>query len=159
MEFCRVCKDGGELLCCDTCPSAYHVHCLNPPMKMIPDGEWHCPRCSVSNLSRDYSVFSSTVHGQSVLRFCVYCSTVRAPERPGSKDFDLALDGADSGGREVRRVGPHPPTPARLHQKGKLAHLVVLLHLFSVSHNNNYSIEMSISLILCFSLCLLNVCH
>ena len=48
MEFCRVCKDGGELLCCDTCPSAYHVHCLNPPMKMIPDGEWHCPRCSVS---------------------------------------------------------------------------------------------------------------
>ncbi|XP_052717900.1 chromodomain-helicase-DNA-binding protein Mi-2 homolog isoform X6 [Crassostrea angulata] len=50
MEFCRVCKDGGELLCCDTCPSAYHVHCLNPPMKMIPDGEWHCPRCSCEPL-------------------------------------------------------------------------------------------------------------
>ncbi|KAJ8334430.1 hypothetical protein SKAU_G00400690 [Synaphobranchus kaupii] len=31
MEFCRVCKDGGELLCCDTCPSSYHIHCLNPP--------------------------------------------------------------------------------------------------------------------------------
>ncbi|XP_048729194.2 chromodomain-helicase-DNA-binding protein 5-like isoform X3 [Ostrea edulis] len=50
MEFCRVCKDGGELLCCDTCPSAYHVHCLNPPMKIIPDGEWHCPRCSCEPL-------------------------------------------------------------------------------------------------------------
>ncbi|XP_025081586.1 chromodomain-helicase-DNA-binding protein 4-like isoform X2 [Pomacea canaliculata] len=45
MEFCRVCKDGGELLCCDSCPSAYHTHCLNPPLKTIPDGEWHCPRC------------------------------------------------------------------------------------------------------------------
>ena len=48
MEFCRVCKDGGELLCCDACPSAYHTHCLNPPLSNIPDGDWHCPRCDVS---------------------------------------------------------------------------------------------------------------
>ncbi|XP_013083945.2 chromodomain-helicase-DNA-binding protein 4-like isoform X1 [Biomphalaria glabrata] len=50
MEFCRVCKDGGELLCCDLCPSAYHTHCLNPPIKGVPDGEWHCPRCSCKPL-------------------------------------------------------------------------------------------------------------
>lgn len=48
MEFCRVCKDGGELLCCDTCPSSYHLHCLNPPLPEIPNGEWLCPRCTVS---------------------------------------------------------------------------------------------------------------
>ncbi|XP_027013238.1 chromodomain-helicase-DNA-binding protein 4a isoform X1 [Tachysurus fulvidraco] len=46
MEFCRVCKDGGELLCCDTCPSSYHIHCLNPPLPEIPNGEWICPRCT-----------------------------------------------------------------------------------------------------------------
>uniref|UniRef100_A0A8C2AST7 Chromodomain helicase DNA binding protein 4b n=1 Tax=Cyprinus carpio TaxID=7962 RepID=A0A8C2AST7_CYPCA len=45
IEFCRVCKDGGELLCCDTCPSSYHLHCLNPPLPDIPNGEWICPRC------------------------------------------------------------------------------------------------------------------
>uniref|UniRef100_A0A3Q2Z037 Chromodomain-helicase-DNA-binding protein 5-like n=1 Tax=Hippocampus comes TaxID=109280 RepID=A0A3Q2Z037_HIPCM len=45
MEFCRVCKDGGELLCCDACPSSYHIHCLNPPLPEIPNGEWICPRC------------------------------------------------------------------------------------------------------------------
>ncbi|ENN70743.1 hypothetical protein YQE_12532, partial [Dendroctonus ponderosae] len=45
-EFCRVCKDGGELLCCDSCPSAYHTHCLNPPLTDVPDGDWKCPRCS-----------------------------------------------------------------------------------------------------------------
>ncbi|XP_076863834.1 chromodomain-helicase-DNA-binding protein 5 isoform X2 [Brachyhypopomus gauderio] len=45
MEFCRVCKDGGELLCCDACPSSYHIHCLNPPLPDIPNGEWLCPRC------------------------------------------------------------------------------------------------------------------
>ncbi|GCB83507.1 hypothetical protein scyTo_0024432, partial [Scyliorhinus torazame] len=46
MEYCRVCKDGGELLCCDTCPSSYHIHCLNPPLPQIPNGEWLCPRCT-----------------------------------------------------------------------------------------------------------------
>ncbi|KAM8767321.1 chromodomain-helicase-DNA-binding protein 4a isoform 2-T2 [Acanthopagrus schlegelii] len=46
MEFCRVCKDGGELLCCDKCPSSYHIHCLNPPLPEIPNGEWICPRCT-----------------------------------------------------------------------------------------------------------------
>lgn len=47
MEYCRVCKDGGELLCCDSCPSSYHIHCLNPPLPEIPNGEWICPRCLV----------------------------------------------------------------------------------------------------------------
>ncbi|KAM9800390.1 chromodomain-helicase-DNA-binding protein 5 isoform 1-T1 [Syngnathus typhle] len=50
MEFCRVCKDGGELLCCDACPSSYHIHCLNPPLPEIPNGEWICPRCLCSPL-------------------------------------------------------------------------------------------------------------
>ncbi|XP_063233226.1 chromodomain-helicase-DNA-binding protein Mi-2 homolog isoform X2 [Bacillus rossius redtenbacheri] len=50
MEFCRLCKDGGELLCCDSCPSAYHTFCLNPPLTDIPDGDWRCPRCSAKPL-------------------------------------------------------------------------------------------------------------
>ncbi|XP_066568385.1 chromodomain-helicase-DNA-binding protein 4 isoform X2 [Amia ocellicauda] len=50
MEFCRVCKDGGELLCCDSCPSSYHIHCLNPPLPEIPNGEWLCPRCTCPSM-------------------------------------------------------------------------------------------------------------
>ncbi|XP_018416499.1 PREDICTED: chromodomain-helicase-DNA-binding protein 3 [Nanorana parkeri] len=50
MEFCRVCKDGGELLCCDACVSSYHIHCLNPPLPDIPHGEWLCPRCTCPQL-------------------------------------------------------------------------------------------------------------
>uniref|UniRef100_A0A8C2WX18 Chromodomain helicase DNA binding protein 4 n=1 Tax=Cyclopterus lumpus TaxID=8103 RepID=A0A8C2WX18_CYCLU len=50
IEFCRVCKDGGELLCCDTCPSSYHIHCLNPPLPEIPNGEWICPRCKCPHM-------------------------------------------------------------------------------------------------------------
>ncbi|CAB4031235.1 chromodomain-helicase-DNA-binding 4-like isoform X3, partial [Paramuricea clavata] len=49
-DFCRVCKDGGNLLCCDSCPSSYHIHCLKPPLKQIPDGDWRCPRCKITPL-------------------------------------------------------------------------------------------------------------
>ncbi|XP_017072248.1 chromodomain-helicase-DNA-binding protein 3 [Drosophila eugracilis] len=44
-EYCKVCKDGGDLLCCDSCPSVYHGACLRPPLKSIPKGDWFCPRC------------------------------------------------------------------------------------------------------------------
>ena len=47
-DYCFLCKDGGELLCCDRCPLAYHLSCLIPPLKEIPTGEWACPRCRVS---------------------------------------------------------------------------------------------------------------
>merc|ERR1712014_122456 len=50
MEFCRVCKEGGELLCCDSCPNAYHLRCLEPPLEEVPDGPWTCPRCACDPL-------------------------------------------------------------------------------------------------------------
>lgn len=62
MEFCRVCKDGGELLCCDTCTSSYHIHCLNPPLPEIPNGEWLCPRCTVSSLCMKHVTLTHCLH-------------------------------------------------------------------------------------------------
>ena len=50
MEFCRVCKEGGELLCCDSCPSCYHLKCCDPPLDEVPDGPWTCPRCACDPL-------------------------------------------------------------------------------------------------------------
>uniref|UniRef100_A0A914XBA7 DNA helicase n=1 Tax=Plectus sambesii TaxID=2011161 RepID=A0A914XBA7_9BILA len=47
MENCRVCKEEGDLLCCDACPSSYHAYCLNPALTEVPEGEWHCPRCMI----------------------------------------------------------------------------------------------------------------
>lgn len=52
-DYCRVCKDGGQLLCCDQCPMAYHLKCLIPPMKRVPTGEWKCPRCQVNGISQN----------------------------------------------------------------------------------------------------------
>jgi len=50
MEFCRTCKEGGELLCCDSCPNAYHLRCIEPPLEEMPELSWTCPRCACEPL-------------------------------------------------------------------------------------------------------------
>ncbi|KAL6735240.1 hypothetical protein Aduo_005699 [Ancylostoma duodenale] len=47
MEYCRICKGTGSLLCCDNCPSSFHAYCINPPLEELPEDEWLCPRCTI----------------------------------------------------------------------------------------------------------------
>ncbi|KAL1161252.1 hypothetical protein V6Z11_A07G121400 [Gossypium hirsutum] len=42
-DLCSICLDGGNLLCCDTCPRAFHIECISLPR--IPIGTWHCRYC------------------------------------------------------------------------------------------------------------------
>lgn len=44
--YCNICKDGGELLCCDRCPRAFHMSCLGMAGTAIPDTEWFCKMCA-----------------------------------------------------------------------------------------------------------------
>lgn len=59
---CVVCDLGGNLLCCDSCPRTYHLQCLNPPLKRIPMGKWHCPSCNQKNdLPLDATSYLDTI--------------------------------------------------------------------------------------------------
>ncbi|XP_036618945.1 LOW QUALITY PROTEIN: histone-lysine N-methyltransferase NSD2 [Trichosurus vulpecula] len=42
VSWCFVCSKGGSLLCCESCPAAFHPDCLNIEM---PDGSWYCNDC------------------------------------------------------------------------------------------------------------------
>eukprot|EP00070_Physeter_catodon_P050008 XP_028356902.1 tripartite motif-containing protein 66 [Physeter catodon] len=44
-DFCAVCLNGGELLCCDRCPKVYHLSCHLPALFSFPGGDWVCTLC------------------------------------------------------------------------------------------------------------------
>ncbi|KAI5137802.1 Phd Finger Protein 21B [Manis pentadactyla] len=55
-EHCATCKRGADLQPCGTCPGAYHLSCLDPPLKTVPKGVWVCPKCQQKALKKDDSV-------------------------------------------------------------------------------------------------------
>ncbi|XP_033125936.1 bromodomain adjacent to zinc finger domain protein 1A-like isoform X2 [Anneissia japonica] len=44
-DLCSSCHHGGELICCDSCPLAFHLECLDPPLSKVPKGDWNCSEC------------------------------------------------------------------------------------------------------------------
>ncbi|KAI5780878.1 PLU-1-like protein-domain-containing protein [Geopyxis carbonaria] len=49
-EKCEKCGRGDDmvnLLLCDGCDNGYHIYCLEPALKSVPDRDWYCDRCLV----------------------------------------------------------------------------------------------------------------
>uniref|UniRef100_A0A8C6UYL9 Histone-lysine N-methyltransferase, H3 lysine-36 specific n=1 Tax=Neogobius melanostomus TaxID=47308 RepID=A0A8C6UYL9_9GOBI len=49
VSWCFVCSEGGSLLCCESCPAAFHQECLNIEM---PQGSWFCNDCKAGKRPR-----------------------------------------------------------------------------------------------------------
>ncbi|XP_053562154.1 LOW QUALITY PROTEIN: PHD finger protein 12 [Bombina bombina] len=64
-DSCDSCKEGGDLLCCDHCPAAFHLQCCNPLLKleMLPPGEWMCHRCTIRRKKRERKKELGQVNG------------------------------------------------------------------------------------------------
>mmetsp|Transcript_12219 Transcript_12219/g.18862 ORF Transcript_12219/g.18862 Transcript_12219/m.18862 type:complete len:1002 (-) Transcript_12219:229-3234(-) len=48
-DWCAICDDGGDLICCDSCTQWYHPSCLSPPLLGLPEGDWFCRSCSTKD--------------------------------------------------------------------------------------------------------------
>jgi hypothetical protein len=57
LKRCEKCFDfinGQVLLLCEYCDDGYHIYCLDPPLKEIPDDDFVCPNCK-SEISKKKS--------------------------------------------------------------------------------------------------------
>ncbi|KAM5275463.1 autoimmune regulator isoform 1-T2 [Hipposideros larvatus] len=89
-DECAVCRDGGELICCDGCPRAFHLACLSPPLREIPSGTWRCSSCLQGGVQRD----------------------LPRPEEPRPQELPAetrVVLGLRSAGEEVRGLPKEPP--------------------------------------------------
>ncbi|KAF3855212.1 hypothetical protein F7725_023267, partial [Dissostichus mawsoni] len=76
-DFCGVCLNGGELLCCDRCPKVFHLICHIPPLTCFPLTEQDPERAT--------PVRSSPPVGESELR------TPSPPRTRGCEKLTLLL--------------------------------------------------------------------
>ncbi|XP_069759255.1 E3 ubiquitin-protein ligase TRIM33-like isoform X2 [Narcine bancroftii] len=44
-DWCAVCQNGGDLLCCEKCPKVFHLACHVPTLLSFPSGHWICTFC------------------------------------------------------------------------------------------------------------------
>ncbi|GKV22250.1 hypothetical protein SLEP1_g32132 [Rubroshorea leprosula] len=54
MEECRVCFKAGMsvMIECDDCLGGFHLKCLKPPLKEVPEGDWICVFCEAQKLGK-----------------------------------------------------------------------------------------------------------
>lgn len=90
-DECAACRDGGELICCDGCPRAFHLACLSPPLQQVPSGTWRCSSCLQGRVRRDLPLAEEP----------------QPQERPAEAPVFLGLRLA---GEEERRQSRKPPT-------------------------------------------------
>ncbi|XP_032618737.1 bromodomain adjacent to zinc finger domain protein 1A isoform X1 [Chelonoidis abingdonii] len=55
---CKMCRKKGDaesMVLCDGCDRGYHIYCIRPKLKAIPEGDWFCPECRPKQRSRRLS--------------------------------------------------------------------------------------------------------
>jgi SNF2 family DNA or RNA helicase len=65
---CRVClqeENDPDLMLCDHCDAAYHIYCLRPKFKQVPDGPWVCARCTAWFAKSGKKMLSATAEDEA----------------------------------------------------------------------------------------------
>uniref|UniRef100_A0AAV2J6M2 PHD finger protein 12 n=1 Tax=Knipowitschia caucasica TaxID=637954 RepID=A0AAV2J6M2_KNICA len=102
-DTCDSCREGGDLLCCDHCPAAFHLQCCNPPLseEMLPPGEWMCHRCNVRKKKREQKLEQTNGLPERGLKRSV-SPAVELELTPGPLRLDGLPPGAGAAGPGLR---------------------------------------------------------
>ncbi|XP_008825616.1 autoimmune regulator isoform X1 [Nannospalax galili] len=88
-DECAVCRDGGELICCDGCPRAFHLACLSPPLREIPSGIWRCSCCLQGRVQQSLSQAEESRPLESPKETPILLGLRSASEEPRGLSRDL----------------------------------------------------------------------
>ncbi|KAH0457811.1 hypothetical protein IEQ34_013126 [Dendrobium chrysotoxum] len=103
-DTCAICGDGGDLICCDGCPSTFHLSCLN--LQTLPLGDWHCKSCSCKFCGMLHNS-ASPCKSVSTLFTCSQCEEKYHEECVADDDAVSATPNGSSNlfcGRSCRKV-------------------------------------------------------
>ncbi|WOK92752.1 origin of replication complex subunit 1-like [Canna indica] len=69
MEVCRVCfrENRTVMIECDDCLGGFHLKCLKPPLRKIPEGDWICGFCEARKLGKEVE-FPKPPNGRKLRR-------------------------------------------------------------------------------------------
>lgn len=147
-DWCAVCQNGGELLCCDKCPKVFHLTCHIPTLiesprwetRYLPDVRLH------NNLSYHHILIQLQVElslscPHSGEWFCSFCRDLVSPEMEYNCKDSLASEG-------------FPPIDRRVHSRSSF-----LIHLLEVLCHLNGSFFLSFSMQRCENLLLRMFCN
>ncbi|KAM7272468.1 hypothetical protein ACFE04_027131 [Oxalis oulophora] len=70
VEECRVCFKAGKsvMIECDDCLNGFHLKCVKPPLKEVPEGDWVCPFCTEAKKPGKKLVFPMPPKGKKLVR-------------------------------------------------------------------------------------------
>lgn len=69
MEECRVCffSNNDVMIECDDCLGGFHLKCLKPPLKDVPEGDWICGFCEALKMGKEVQ-FPKPPKGKKLVR-------------------------------------------------------------------------------------------
>lgn len=108
-DWCAVCQNGGELLCCDKCPKVFHLTCHIPTLLESP--RWETRYLPDVRLHNNFSYLHILIQLQVELLlscphsgewFCSFCRDLVSPEMEYNCKDSLASEGFPPIDRRVR---------------------------------------------------------
>ncbi|XP_057460987.1 increased DNA methylation 1-like isoform X1 [Actinidia eriantha] len=95
-DSCGLCGDGGQLICCDNCPSTFHQACLH--VQELPEGNWYCSHCTcricgdVANDKEASKSPGALKCSQCEHKYHVACLKERGPQQKAASEVEAASD-------------------------------------------------------------------